>query len=155
MSKDIKLAWTCLEYDYRPKTPDWFWFVASGALLVVIIAILMRNFLFAVLVIIAAFVVAVLGTKKPQKINFAISARGVEIEKQIYPYKELESFWINYNPPEKKELAIKSKKKFVGLIKIPLDNTDPNLVRKKLARVLKEEELEESLIETIADRLRF
>jgi len=154
-STSTPIKWRCLEYDYHPKTSDWFWFVASGALLIVIVAIIMRNFLFAALAIIAAFVVAILGTKKPQKINFIISTRGVEIGKQIYSYKELESFWINYDPPRKKELIVKSKKKLVGLIKIPLDNIDPNLIRKKLIRVLKEEEVEESLVETIADWLRF
>ncbi|MCF7835736.1 MAG: hypothetical protein K9M15_01300 [Candidatus Marinimicrobia bacterium] len=152
-SKPIK--WRCLEYEYHPKTSDWFWFVASGVLIIVITAILMKNFLFAVIAVLAGFILTILGTKKPQEIEFCISGKGVEIGEKIYPYKELDAFWVNYNPPIKKELILKSKKKLVGLVKIPLDHTDPNMVRKNLSRVLKEEEIEESLVETIADWLRF
>lgn len=150
-----KIKWEEYEHDYNKKGADWFWFILSGALIVLIISILMRNFLFGVFSIIAAFTIMLMGSRKPKKLNFSIEAKGIKIESKLYPYEELDSFWLNYDPPQKKEIILETKQKFGRYIKIPLGNIDPNLARSHLIKILKEEKHEESLMETIAEKLGF
>jgi len=149
------IKWTALEYNYTPKNSNWFWLVASGALVLIIVSVIMRNFLFGVFVGLAVFVIILSSSKKPRKLIFSIESRGIKIGNNYYPYSELNSFWINYDPPEKKELILKTKKKLANFIKIPLANTDPNLVRDFLLKMLKEKRYDESLTETITEKLGF
>ncbi len=152
---DKHIEWKEFEHTYKPKNTDWFWYVASGALFIIVIAILLRNFLFAILVFIAAIVFTLLSIKKPKKIKFSIDTIGIKIDNNFYPYKEISSFWINYDPPLKKELIIKLKKKMSQHIKIPIDDTNPNTIREFLIKILPEEEHQETLTETIVERLGF
>ena len=149
------LEWSDFEYNYYQKDSNWYWYVASGALLIIIAAVLMRNFLFAALAVAAAFAVIMFGAQKPKKVNFYIDARGIGIGRHIHAFSELKSFWIHYDPPAKKELILESNRKLLPLIKIPLGDTDPNAVREFLIKMLKEKKQEESLLETIAERLGF
>ncbi len=149
------LEWTDFEYTHKQKNADWFWYIASGALLITVIAILLRNFLFAILVITATFAIVLLSIKKPRELKFSINTLGVKAGADFYSYKEINSFWINYNPPTKKELIIKPKKKISQHIKIPLGNIDPNTAREFLIKILPEKEHEETLTETIIERLGF
>lgn len=148
------MQWKDFEYSYKPKSTEWFWYVASGSLVLIIIAILLRNFLLGVFAIITGLVITLSGVKKPQKINFSIEEKGVSIGNQLYPYDELESFWID-ELPDKKELILISKKKLMGALKLPLTKTDPDLVKERLLTFLKEKEHEETFTEAIADKLGF
>lgn len=151
----LPLAWTEFEYTHSEKDANWFWYVGSGALLIVIIAILMHNFLFAAFAIVAAFAVIIMAAQKPKKMNFSIEDKGIKIGHRLYFYDELKSFWVNNRPPRKKELIIESGKILIPHIKIPLGNVDPDLARKMLLKKLKEKKQEESLTEIIAERLGF
>jgi hypothetical protein len=120
------IRWKEFEYSHTAKTANWFWLVASGALAFIIIAILMHNFLFGFFAIAAAFAVILMGVKKPRELTFSIEAKGIKIGPRLYLYEDLNSFWINYDPPEKKELILETKKKLAQHIKIPLGDTNPN-----------------------------
>jgi hypothetical protein len=151
----LPIKWRSVEYEDRPKTNDWYWYLASATLLLLIVAFLMKNFLLGAFVLIAAFTVGLLASKKPKEFEFSIEAGGIKIDKKIYPYEELKYFWINYDPPRKKELIIESGKILTPHIKIPLADTDPNVVREALLNFVEEKKIEESLIENLADWLGF
>ena len=103
----------------------------------------------------AGFVILLYGAKKPRLVSFSITPRGIAIGKRLYPYNDLKSFWLHYDPPRKRELSLRSKKTLMPSIVLPLGQTDPNEVRTILTKFLKEEEQEESMIDTISDHLKF
>lgn len=150
---NLPIKWEGYEYTHKPKSGDWFWFIASGALVLITASILLKNFLLGVIAIAGAFSIAILGAQKPRKLNYAIQNRGIKAGSHFYPFKELESFWINYEPPLKKELLLKSKKKIMKHIKIPLDNNNPKSIREILKKVLKEEEQEETFVDIVTEKL--
>lgn len=152
---DSPIKWEEYEYTHKPKSGDWFWLIASGALVLIIVSILMKNFLLGVIAIAGAFSVAMLGAQKPKKLSYAIENRGIKAGSHFYPFKELESFWINYEPPHKKEIILESKKKITKHIKIPLGNNNPKFIRESLKKILKEEEHEETMIDVITEKLGF
>ncbi len=149
------IKWEALEYEYVPKSNNWFWGVAIVAISITLASALLENFLFAILATVSALAVILFGARKPRKVPFSFTARGIQIDNRLFPYENLRSFWLHYDPPQKKFLAVEPKKLLMPTITVPLGNTDPNLVREYLLKFLKEERQEESLITTIIRFLGF
>lgn len=149
------IKWEDLEYEYLPKSNNWFWSIGVIAVGLIFASILLDNFLFAILILIAGLAVILLGAKKPKRVIFSLTAKGFQIDKNLFPYENLRSFWIHYEPPYKKILAIEPKKFFMPVISVPLGDTNPNVVREHLLKFLKEERREESFIQTIIRLIRF
>ena len=147
--------WSAQEYEYFPKSADWFWIVSILAAAVFAASIILGNFLFGILALVSGVAIILYGVRKPRNITFLITVRGVQIGSKFYPYENLESFWLHYDPPHKKELSLKSKKIFMPYIQIPLGDTDPNVVRDFLLKFTKEKEHQESFTDSIIRSLRF
>ncbi len=149
------LKWEALEYEYIPKSNNWFWSVGIIAASAALASILLGNMLFAILVMIAALSIILYGVKRPKKVMFSFASRGFQIGNRLYPYENLRSFWIHYEPPAKKLMTIEPKKLFMPTMLIPLGNADPNIIREHLLKFLKEERHEESITQTISRLLGF
>jgi hypothetical protein len=149
-----KIEWTAAEFVEYKKDKRWFFYAGLITIGLIIIAILIKNFLLAVIVLLAAVTVYIYSVKEPRKIIFSISGQGIQIDKQIYDFENLKSFWIFYNS-EIKELSIRSKKAIMPYIKIPLGKQDPVEVRELLLKFLPEKKHQESVIDNWARRLRF
>lgn len=154
-AKKEVIRWQAPEYEFRKKTADWFWSVGIITLALALSAVFLKNFLVVLMIILGGFSLALYGARKPKTVSFEINPRGIVVGKRIYYYDDLKSFWIHYDPPEKKELAAESKKTFMPHIKIMLGDTDPEEIRRYLLSFLKEEKIEESLMETISRMLGF
>lgn len=152
---NLIISWRAPEYTKYPTNINTLIIFAIVDFLIIFLAIITRNILMAVLFFLIGIVVYIYNQKEPKEINFAITPRGIAIDKILYSYQELASFWINYTPPTFKELIIRHKKKFLPLTKIPLANQNPNIIRNRLLEFLPEKEEEESLIDIITRLLKF
>lgn len=141
------LTWEAAEYDFLERTPDWFWtlgiIIVAGSLT----AIILKDFLFAIVILLAGFTIALFGMRQPPLHRFELSERGVRIGSKLYPYTSLRSFWVadhhDFLPPK---LLVTSHKPFVPHLVIPLaEDSDPREIRQFLLPHLKEEEQHESL----------
>ncbi len=149
------MEWEAPEYEYQLKSPDWYWAVGIIAFGFLFVAIAFKNFLFAILVVLGAFTLAMYGARRPKTVHIAVTARGIQVGKTLYPYDHLDHFWVNYDPPHVRELYLVSKKTFVPHISLPLGHADPNEVREHLLKFMEEKKIEEPLYDVIARLLRF
>lgn len=150
------IEWSASEYEYFPKSADWYWAVAIITLALIFTTVyFFKNIILGVLFFLIGFIVSLYGAKKPRTVNFALTHQGLVVGEKLYPYEHLKSFWLDYNPPERKELIIISKKLFMPKIIISLTDVDPNPIREFLIKILKEEYQEPSLTEAIAKYFRF
>ena len=155
VEKEEKVQWEALEYEYIPKSNNWFWSVAIIVAGITLASILLGNILFAILVATAGFAIVLFGARKPKKVQFSLNAKGLQVENRLFSFENLRSFWLHYDPPHKKLLTVELKKLFMPAISIPLGDTDPNILREYLLKFLKEERAEEPLVTTITRLLRF
>lgn len=118
-------------------------------------ALFFKNFLFAIFLFIAGGLVISHAFRAPRQIKFSTTSRGIKVGSRLYPFEDLKSFWIFYDPPLFKELALRSKKTFMPVIKAPLGELDPVRLRHILLRFLREEQEEMSAVDIIAKRLGF
>jgi len=155
VERSEKIKWTTLEFEKYEKNKKWFIFLGIIALVIIIIAAIFNNFLLVIIIILATFILFTYAKKEPRKINFIIDGRGIKIDNKLYKYKELKSFWMFYEPPEIKELSIRSNKILLPYIKIPLSKQNPVEIRRFLLRFLPEKEHYESIIEEWMRKIRF
>ena len=144
-----EIKWKALEYEHFPKSADWFWAVIILTVAVSAGAVILGNFLFGTLILLAGLAVILFSLRKPKIIDFALTGRGVQIQDKLYPFDALESFWVHYDPPAKKEISLKSKRAFIPYIQIPLAALDPNIAREFLIRFVKEKEHQEPFSDTL------
>ncbi len=138
------ISWQDYEYDHKEKSSDWFWALGIIALSSAVTAMMFENVLFALLIIIAAFTVALFTSKKPHLIHFEINKRGVSIDTTLYIYKTLEAFYVNEDEHGHHYLILKSERLIMPFIIIPLnDSVSTEDVRNFLLTKLNEEELHE------------
>ncbi len=150
-----KIEWVAPEFTKYKKDKRWFVLPALAALVIIIAAFLLKNFLLVVLIILSAFVIYIYALKEPRKIKFGISGKGVQIDKRLYGFENLKSFWIFYDPPEIKEISLQSGKTFIPYIRVPLGKQNPVEIRRLLLKFLPEKPHKESRIDEFARKNRF
>lgn len=156
MNRFLILAeWQAPEFDYHEKSSDWYWALGIVTFGFLVLALMLKNWLFAILVVLGGFSFGMYGVKRPRTINFAITSRGIKIGEVLYPFDHLKSFWLSYDPPHVKELYVISKKVLVPQLSIPLGASDPNEIREHLLKFLEEREIQESFADVIARFFRF
>jgi hypothetical protein len=149
------VSWEAPEYTYYRRNADWYWWTGIIAFGLLVFAIVQRSFLFGVLIVVGWFTVMLYALRVPGKIKVIISDQGIQIEKNLYPWRNLESFWIFARPANNDELSLKSKKTFSPFIKIPLGSADQEELKEIIKKFLPEAEQEESLIDNLSNLAKF
>jgi hypothetical protein len=149
------LKWTAPEFEHYQKSKSWFAITGVIAGLLFLWALFTKNILFALLIGLSYFSITTYGLKKPREIRLAITPKGVKVNQVLYKFENLKSFWIFYDPPEIKELSLRSKKTIMPYIKIPLGEQNPVEVRKVLIKYLPERKHKESVIDNLARQFKF
>jgi len=105
------IAWQAFEYQHRERGGDWFWVTGIVAVSLAITAILFKNFLFGVLIIIAAFALMLQAARKPRLVQFILNQTGIAAGNVAHPFSLLESFWIDDANPNDTRLLLKSSRR--------------------------------------------
>ena len=149
-----RMYWQTPEYEFKEKNSDWIWMFGIISFVVIAVAIIFSNFLFAILITLSAFAMLLYAYRRPELANFELNESGLVIEKVLYPYASLDSFWVEQNilPPK---LLVKSKKTFMPLLTIPLGNIPPEQIRIYLEAHLPEVEIREPAAQKILEHFGF
>ena len=154
--ENTPLKWEAEEYTYREKTPDWFYALGIIAVSIAGTSIIFKNYLFGILILVATFSLMLFAKRKPSLVSFELNDRGLRINRLLYPYSTLESFWITNHEHGSQKLLVQSKKMLSPLLIIPLGETiNQEEIRSHLLNFLKEKEQNEPIAEKIMERLGF
>lgn len=137
------ITWEAPQHHHVEKGNDWFFALAIIIIALVVAAILFDSVLFALLIGLSGGALAVSAAKRPAIVPYAISVRGIKIEDRMYPFSSLDSYDIDEEDPRGPQLLIKSEKRLMPLIVMPLppDHID------EIEDILKEKLVEEELME--------
>src|SRR3989344_7467453 len=142
------ISWNTVEYHHTEKTADWYWIVGIITVSIALISIILNNIIFAILIIVSSFTLSLFASKKPETVVVEINASGVTFGKTHYPYKNLDSFWVETREIQPK-IILKSKKLFMPFIIIFIEDIPHEKVRETLLRHLPEEEHVEPFLEKL------
>ena len=92
--------------------------------------------------------------KKPEIVDFEVNPLGVKVGEQLYGFREIKSFWIEYEPALGiKELSLQLKKWYFPYVKILIYNQNPVQLRLTLLTFLPEVEHKDTLADAVSRRL--
>ena len=139
------ITWEAPEHNHIEKTTDWFWVVGLLAIATAAAAFIFGNVLFGLVIICGAGALIVHALREPAIIPFAISSRGVRVDKDVYPYTQLAGYFIDEENRNGPQLILRSSKFFIPLIILPIPQEYVDEIEDIIALRLPEEELEEPL----------
>ena len=148
------IEWVTPERLHVEKTQDWYWAVGIISISLAVIALVMSNPLFPILVILSALTLSLHASKKPNDITVRLDVRGITIDKLHFAYTDIEAFWVetrHFVPV----LIIKPRKPHSPLHTAHIPNIDPNEIRTFLLIHSKEEEMFEPMSQKIMEYLGF
>lgn len=132
-----------LQWSFDPRMTHqrdqlWFLLAAVAGAAMIIYALWTGNFLFAILVVLFALTYIVVH-RNSDAILFRLTARGVELNEQLYAFEDIKHFYIIYKPPQIKKLYFELRSGIGQRLIIPLDDADPAMVREVLVQYLTED----------------
>lgn len=140
------ISWEAPEHNHTEKGGDWFFAFTIIFIAIVTSAILLGNTLFALLMAVAGITLAISVTRRPRIVEFAVTVRGIRVDDEIFPYGTLESYCIEEDDPSGPQLIIKSQRRLMPFILIPLPPDNIDDVEEILRDRLPEEQLEEAFL---------
>lgn len=143
--------WQAKEYHKEEKSKRWYLVVVGILSTIIIYALLTNNPVMAVTFILIGVVGYLLLEKDPHPIDFTITDDGLTAGKELYPYENIQSFWLFYEPEGKQYISLHTRATLIPYVKIPLGDLDPVSVRDTLLKYLHEEKHTPGLIDILED----
>ncbi len=146
---NVLFRWSGTEherYDVRPLT----YLIAALVLsIIVVYALISDNPIMAITFILIGVAGYLYLNQEPRVVDFYVTSEGVIIDKELYEFDQIKSFWIFYEPPHSKILSLRMKKTLLPYIRIPVHDQDPVKIRQILLQFLPEKKQEYSLSDTL------
>lgn len=135
----ILASWSVSEYEKHERSLAWY--IAAGVLgfALFVWAIFTFNYLFALIIVLFSAIVYLRATSDPNMVKFLITTKGVRIGRREYQYKDIDRFWIIYDPPDVKKLYLAFKRSLAPRVMVPLKNQNPVKIREILLDFLFED----------------
>ncbi len=149
------VTWEAPEHYYVEKKNDWYWALGILTVTAAFASIFLGNPLLGILIIIAGAITALLSSRVPNIIPFAVTTRGIRINDTLYPYGTLESYCIDTENSYASVLLIKSERMFMPLIVVPLPEEYIEEVESIIETRLPQEHLEEPFAQKMLEFLGF
>lgn len=148
------ISWEALEYEHKEKGRDWYWALGIITASMVIIALMLGNYVFAIVLIVSGLALGISASRKPKLVLFELEKTGLHIDEKFTPYGSLKSFWVENNNHVDgiSKLIFKPRSSGGHLIVIPIEGVHPEDVRDYLLDMLLEEEMSEPFIQKMAER---
>ncbi len=154
MATEALISWNAPTHLYVEKRPDWYWTVGIITAALAATAFIFGEAVTGIFVIVAAITLALHASKPAAVVNCEVNDRGIMFDKTLYPFLSLDSFCIPHDELPGK-ILIKSRKLFMPLIVIYIDEVDPEDIRAILLRYIAETEHREPFLKQLLEWLGF
>ncbi|MEK7552875.1 MAG: hypothetical protein AAB505_02085 [Patescibacteria group bacterium] len=149
----MRFEWEVVEHEHCEKTVGWFLVVGGGMLILILLAVLMKNFLLGVLILLGGLALILHALTPSEKADVLVTRHGIQIKQSLYPYEHLHSFWIHDDQPNKK-VTLRSAKGLTPNLHLPLPNEfDHEELRLFLLERLPEKRHEPNLVDALVEYL--
>lgn len=121
--------------------------------LIILYALLTQSPIMAITFILIGVMVYINLNHESKSLLFSLDTEGVHIGRELYPYENIYSFWIFYEPGKRKYLSLHTNGDLTPYVHIPIGDEDPLIIRKTLLQFLPEEKHSVRLIDIIEEYL--
>jgi hypothetical protein len=154
--ESIEFTWESPEFEFKEKTKRWYWVVGIVAILLIILAIILKNYLFGFLILLGGFMMFVLSTKEPLILPVEVSQHGVKVHDSMYTYNDIFNFWIGENSKGQPILLLATNKRIAPIISVVIEpHINIMQLREYILRFAEEKEMVEPFTNKLIDRIGF
>ncbi len=154
-NNEILISWTAQEFIEKKKGRAWFIVLGIVALALFVTGIIMKNYIFSIIIALASFLIFIQALRRPQKIKTEIFEDRVVINNLFkIIFKEIKSFWI-FEETDLNTLCLETSKLAQPKIYLPLGQQAPDEIRQILTQFINEVKQEESLVDIISRKINF
>lgn len=136
---EVYHAWEVPEYERFLHSRLWYLIAALLLVSCIAYALFTSNPFFAIILVLIAIVYVVHELREPSLVQFGITDRGVVWHGFLFPYEEIKTFWIVYEPPQVKNLYLNFKRTTQPRLTIPLEDEDPLEILETLKNFVRED----------------
>ncbi|MFA5076189.1 MAG: hypothetical protein WC480_02100 [Patescibacteria group bacterium] len=133
------MTWSFSEFVQYERSRGWYIGAIIIMALLLLYSVLVANFLFALIVLITAIILFLRSSNEAKEIKFSIFEDGIMVGEKFYNYKEIQNFWLIYEPPVVKNLYFSFGSILLPRVQIPLQDRNPVKVRQILLKYLNED----------------
>lgn len=146
--------WDATEVEHREKSTDWYWGLGVGVLAGVVLSIIAANYLLAILLAVGGIMLGLYGNDRPHPVHVEISERGVALNKNLYLFSTMKSFWMYRDHHGRERLVLVTGRPVMPTHILSFaDGIDPVAVRIFLLKHLPEKETKQSIVDMIAEMI--
>ncbi|NQT50075.1 hypothetical protein HQ571_05250 [Candidatus Kuenenbacteria bacterium] len=136
---EVFVNWEFPEYTEKRRSKAWYISVSVILALLILYAVLIGNYLFAIILVLGVFTVVYQYFEAPRSVPVVLAEDGIIIDREFFPYKAIKSFWLIYEPPDVKYLYLSFHSNLKRNLPIPLENANPLKIREALLTYLDED----------------
>lgn len=153
---DLLLAWSTPEYREITMNRRQLLIAASVAGILLILALITANFLFAIVIALASVAGYLFVGRPPRTMNIVVTTKGIAYGDRFFVWnQDAKRFWVLYDPPLA-TLNIATRSLTDPTLEIQLGDQDPFRVRDTLLQYLEEDpRAEESFADSISRKIGF
>ena len=130
------ITWQTAEYAHRDRSIDWFWAIGLISIAGCVAAILFKNYLFGILILLSGICLALLAKTKPGMVDITLSTESINIAGDVYPFKKI----LEFNIVREKNidiLVILTDRKVFPLLHVDIDPRYRNDIEIEIAKHVK------------------
>jgi hypothetical protein len=152
---DNSVFWWSAEEESNQQPRGLLWYVGITILSIalVIFAIIQKNYLFLLFVILAAIVYYLMGRQASRKHIFRINIQGVTVDEKTFPHDEIKGFGI-FEKLNKEYLIFETSSFTQKYVLAPLKK-DKERIIEFLKKHIPEKQYEENFLDTLENFLKF
>ncbi len=149
------LAWKALEYEHKPKTPDWFWILGAVVVCGSLLAFYFGNFFFGVFILIAGLAVALHANIPPSLHSYSVRDDGLVRDELLFPFRNIQGYAFTKNFMGD-VLLLEVNRAVFPIVTIPLGTADKEWLKQVLrSKNIKEKDLHIPFAERLMDVFGF
>ncbi len=134
------IAWQIQDYEHRGHDKKWYIIAGIIALALIVYSLFTYNYLFAMIIVMTAILIYFLDKQEPMTIDFSVSGSGIHFGQRLIPYEKLKDFAVVFRPKDDiRGLYFSYKNSARHRLSIPLNGTDPLILRRFLLKYLNED----------------
>ena len=149
------IFWEAPQHHHVEKGNDWFLALAIIVIACVVVAVLLDNVIFALLLGLAGGVLAMSAAQRPSIVPYGVSVRGIKVEDELFPYAMLTAYHIDEEDHRGPQLLVETKRKSVPLLVLPIPPEHIDDIETILRERLPEELIHEPLFLKILELFGF
>lgn len=133
------VGWDVPEYPRYKRGSLWYAGMSLAGIALLIYAVASANFLFALIIMMFALIVYLTSVVEPKVVRFAVTETGVRLGTSHRTFRDINRFWVVYQPPQVRSLYIEFKSAMRPRMIIDLRDMNPNEVRRVLGSFVAED----------------